>query len=285
MVRPSSATRSYCDGPRCRCRRLRKMLASGNFQHFPGRPLHQVEPIAVLGRRVVVRPLILGQVQAILITIDHQRHLGNVAIVEPIAGDAQLRRPAAEVPGAFAQPAAKDIRLFEGLLRQAAKCRPGDDFADRRRGWGSAIVAAVLARGIGLTSGAVSPISRSQVHRLPPGLTSGGLPIVPIACRDVARRNRRRSLDECDRAGLRAIILVIRTLDAAVIELPPPVGLLAQQGLEIRLRRSKRRTTRSSAGGRPRACRDRWSADSGLAAHSLAVRRIADDAAIGALAA
>ena len=72
---------------------------------------------------MLVGPLELGDVQAVLVTIDHQRHLGDVAIVKPVAGDAQPRRPAAEVPGPFGQPAAEDLRLLAGLGRQAAEGR------------------------------------------------------------------------------------------------------------------------------------------------------------------
>ena len=108
------------------------MLAGSTSSVSAGGARHQVEPIGVLGGRAVVRPLELGDVQAVLVAVDDQRHLGDVALVEPIAGDALPRRPAAQVLGPLRQPRAEQLGLLVGLLRQAAEGRAPPE---RRASW------------------------------------------------------------------------------------------------------------------------------------------------------
>ena len=193
---------------------LEKNVGRRNLQHLAGGPLHQVEPIGVLGGRVLVGPLELGDVQAVFVAIDHQRHLRDVALVKPVAGDAQAGRPAAEVPGPLGQPAAEDFRLLPGLGRQAAEGR----------------------------------------------LRLGG-------------RGVRLGPEK----------LVIGALDAAVVKLPPPVGLLSQQGLEIGMRGEHvKRPGLQAAEDLGHVAIE--ALDVAGPAQPLAVGRIADDAAMGTLA-
>ena len=63
----------------------------------------------------------LGDVQRVLIPIDHQRDVGDVAIIQSVAGDAAFRGPAAEVAGAVAQSVGKFLDLALGTSLQAAE--------------------------------------------------------------------------------------------------------------------------------------------------------------------
>ena len=82
---------------------------------------HVVEPVGMLGRRAVVGPVELGDVQRVFVAIDHQRHFGDVALVDAVAGDAALRRPAAQVAGELAQAVGEFVGLPRRFVAQAAE--------------------------------------------------------------------------------------------------------------------------------------------------------------------
>ena len=91
------------------------------FKHLGGRAGHEIEPIGVLGRRAIVWPGEFGDVERIFVAIDDERHVGHVALVEPIARDAALRGPAAKVPGAVSQAVGELLGLPRGGCLQAAE--------------------------------------------------------------------------------------------------------------------------------------------------------------------
>ena len=84
---------------------------------------HQVEPVRVLRQVAIVRPLVLGDVQMVLIAVDDQRDLGNVALVKPVARDALSRGPTPQVTCDFLQPAAKQRGLLVRFGGQPAEDR------------------------------------------------------------------------------------------------------------------------------------------------------------------
>ena len=79
----------------------------------------------MFGRRMVRGPGELGDVQAIFVAIDDQRHFGDVLFVEPEAGNAHASRPATQVPGALGQAGAEDLGLLVGLGGETAEDRAG----------------------------------------------------------------------------------------------------------------------------------------------------------------
>ena len=100
---------------------LEKRVGEFDAERLGRGPLHQVEPIGMLGGRAVVRPLVFGQVQAVLVAVDEQGDLGDIAVIEAVAGDPLPRRPASQVVSPLRQPRAEQLRLLAGLLRQAAE--------------------------------------------------------------------------------------------------------------------------------------------------------------------
>ena len=112
---------------------LEKHAVARHFEHLGRRAGHQIEPIGVLRRRAVVRPRELGDVQRIFVAIDDQRHVGHVALVQPIARDAALRRPAAKVPRPVPQSIRKLLGLPRRILLQSAKRRAHIWFRPGRR--------------------------------------------------------------------------------------------------------------------------------------------------------
>ena len=99
---------------------LQKDPLARHVQHLARRARHQIEPVGVLRRRAIVRPSELGEVQRVFVAIDHQRHIGHIALVQPVAGDAALRRPAAKVACAVPQSIGK---LFGLPLRTGQQTR------------------------------------------------------------------------------------------------------------------------------------------------------------------
>ena len=81
----------------------------------------------MFGGRVIGGPRELGDVQIVFVAIDHQRHLGDILFVEPVAGDAHLRGPPPQMPRPLGQSRPEDLGLLPGLGRETAK--------DRTRGW------------------------------------------------------------------------------------------------------------------------------------------------------
>ena len=77
----------------------------------------------MLGPVPIMRPLILGNVQVILVPINHQRNLWYISIIEPITGDAAPRRPTTQMTRAILQPAGKQLSLLKRLFSQPSKYR------------------------------------------------------------------------------------------------------------------------------------------------------------------
>ena len=102
---------------------LQKDPLARHVQHVGRRARHQVEPIGMLSRRAIVRPGKFGKMQRVFVAIDHQRHIRHIALVQPVAGDAALRRPAAKVACAIPQPIGKLFGLPLGLLPAARRTR------------------------------------------------------------------------------------------------------------------------------------------------------------------
>ena len=86
-------------------------------------PLHQVEPVGVLGGRPLMGPFALDHVHVVFVAIDHQRNFGNVALVKPKTGNALLCRPPPQMVNPLLQSAPKQFGLFAGLGRQTAESR------------------------------------------------------------------------------------------------------------------------------------------------------------------
>ena len=59
--------------------------------------------------------------EAVLIAVDDEWDLGFVSLIEPVASNALLARPAPQVACPLDQPVPKDLRLFHRLLSEAAK--------------------------------------------------------------------------------------------------------------------------------------------------------------------
>ena len=91
------------------------------FKHFAGRADHVVEPVGVLGGVRSWGRSNSAMCRRIFVAVDHQRHLGDIAFVEPIASDASLSRPAPQVPGSFAQAVGEFFGLSRGFAFQTAK--------------------------------------------------------------------------------------------------------------------------------------------------------------------
>src|SRR5690606_35920087 len=90
---------------------LEEYAISIDFERVGSRAAHQVEPIGVLGRGVIVRATILADHERVLVTINRQRHVRHVAIVEPVARDSAAGGPATKMSGTIGEA----IREFTGL--------------------------------------------------------------------------------------------------------------------------------------------------------------------------
>ena len=119
-MRPCCENRSYWLAPRCRSRRFMYTLFSAGVECFRRGLRHQIEPVGMLGGRAVVRPIVFGHVQTLLVAIDDERDFGNVAIVQPIAGDAPFGRPASQVPCPGRKSPGEQLRL---LVRSSPSAR------------------------------------------------------------------------------------------------------------------------------------------------------------------
>jgi len=76
-------------------------LARG-VERGAGRADHVVEPVGVLGGGPFVGAFVLGDVEGVFITVDHEWYFGDVAVVDAVAGDAPFGGPAAQVSGELA---------------------------------------------------------------------------------------------------------------------------------------------------------------------------------------
>src|SRR5262245_31431147 len=89
----------------------------------------------MLSGRPVVRASELRDVERLLVTIYHQWYIGHVALVEPIACNPALCRPATKMAGAVPQSVGELLCLATGAMLQAAKC--GADVRHCRVFWPS----------------------------------------------------------------------------------------------------------------------------------------------------
>ena len=193
---------------------LEKRVSEFDAERIGRGPLHEVEPIGVLRERAVVRPLVFGNVKAVLVAIDDQGDLGDIAVIEAVAGDPLPRRPASQVASPLHQPRAEQLRLLQCLLRQAAEglALPSDG---------------PLAR--------LLPGGRRRVCvRLPWFRRLGSIDRrLRVRNRALIRLHFPRDACTIHRRRLRPEELEIGALDPAVEELAPPVRGLAQESFEI----------------------------------------------------
>jgi hypothetical protein len=88
----------------------------------------------MLGGGAVVGAIELGDVEGVFVTVDDQRHLGDVAFVDAVAGDAALGGPTAEVASEFFETVAELGGLAVGFFAKAAE---GGTGASRKIGRGT----------------------------------------------------------------------------------------------------------------------------------------------------
>ena len=212
----------------------------------------------MLRRRAIVRPGKLGDVQRILITIDHQRHVGHIALVQSKARNPALRRPAAKMSRPISQSIRKLLRLPRRALLQAAK-----------RGSPSRRIGRDSTGGLSLCSAcSSSPLPSFGFMRRAQPMTH-----LPVA-------GSHRLLDRRYAIARRPrpMKLVIRALERPVIKFAPPAAA-GPPNLPSPAETKEYSATTSAT---PQHERKRLIKLDNLSivAHSLAIRRIGNDATI-----
>jgi hypothetical protein len=104
-----------------RAAKLDIYVLTTHLEYFARSADQEIQPIGVLGRGSLVRPFILCDMERVFVAINDQRHLGDVALVEPVTGDPAFGGPPSQMAGALAKPVSELHGLACGLAAKTAK--------------------------------------------------------------------------------------------------------------------------------------------------------------------
>ena len=104
-----------------------------DFECVGRRAGHEVQPVGVLGRGAIVRTFVFGDMEAVFIAVHDEWNLRFVSLVEPVARNALLTRPAPQVACPLDQPIPEDLGLFQRLLGETRR-KPERSVVERSSG-------------------------------------------------------------------------------------------------------------------------------------------------------